>query len=116
MIFLRKYSSFLDALSFCYYHPTDPLVLLYVRCKSGVFFARRRFRDECVDKMLSNNTFLETRIQQPLDDFIFVGKGLGAHVQLMLKMCRGLYTGGIFKQNTWKKSEGKWGTLFEIKI
>ena len=25
------------------------------------------------------------------------------HVQRMLKMSRGLYTGGNFKQNTWKK-------------
>ena len=26
------------------------------------------------------------------------------HVQHMLKMSRGLYTGGNFKQNTWKKA------------
>ena len=38
------------------------------------------------------------------------------HVQRMLKMSRGLYTGGNFKQNTWKKSEGKFGTLFAIFI
>ena len=30
----------------------------------------------------------------------------------MLKMSRGLYTGGNFKQTTWKKSKGKLGTLF----
>ena len=53
--------------------------------------------------MLSNNTFLETRIQRLLDGLIFVKKGLGVHVQRMLKMSRGLYTGGNFKQNTWKK-------------
>ena len=52
--------------------------------------------------MLSNNTFLETRIQLLLDGLFFV-KGLGVHVQRMLKMSRGLYTGGNFKQNTWKK-------------
>ena len=48
LLFYRKYSSFLDALSFWYFNPTDPLVLLYVRCKSGVFFALRRFRDAIV--------------------------------------------------------------------
>ena len=38
------------------------------------------------------------------------------HVQRMLKMSRGLYTGGNFKQNTWKKNEGKLRTLFAIMI
>ena len=55
--------------------------------------------------MLSNYTFLETRIQRLLDGLIFVKKGLGMHMQHMLKMSRGLYTGGIFKQNTWKKTK-----------
>ena len=53
--------------------------------------------------MLSNNTFSETRIQRLLDDLIFVEKGLGEHVQRMLKMSRGLYSGQNFKQNTRKK-------------
>ena len=53
--------------------------------------------------MLSSYTFLETRIQRLLDGLIFVKKGLGVHVQHMLKMSRGLYTGGNFKENTWKK-------------
>ena len=35
-------------------------------------------------------------------------------VQRMLKMSRGLYIGGNFKQNTRKKSEGKLGTVFAI--
>ena len=60
---------------------------------------------QCVDKMLSCNIFLETKFQRLLDGLIFVKKGLGAHVQRMLKMSRGLYTGGNFKQNTWKKSK-----------
>ena len=38
------------------------------------------------------------------------------HVQRMLKMRSGLYTGGNFKQNTWKKSEERLGTLFAIMI
>ena len=59
--------------------------------------------------MLSNNIFLETRIQRLLDGLIFVEKGLGVHVQRMLKMGRGLYTGGNFKQNTWKKAKENWG-------
>ena len=58
--------------------------------------------------MLSNNIFLETRIQWLLDCLFFVEKGLGVHVQRMLKMSRGLYTGGNFKQNTWKKTEENW--------
>ena len=62
--------------------------------------------------MLSNNTFLETRIQRLLDGLIFIEKGLCVHVQRMLKMSRGLYTGRNFKQNTLKKGEGKLGTLF----
>ena len=41
--------------------------------------------------MLSHNTFLETRIQQLLDCLTFVEKGLGVHVQRMLKMSR-IYT------------------------
>ena len=53
--------------------------------------------------MLSNNTFLETRTLRLLDGLIFVEKGLGVHVQRMLKMNRGLYTGGNFKQNIGKK-------------
>ena len=39
--------------------------------------------------MLSNNTFLETRIQRLNGGlFIVVEKGLGLHVQRMLKMSR----------------------------
>ena len=45
---------------------------------------------QCVNKMLSNNTFLKTRIQRLHDGLIFVEKGLGVHVQRMLKMSRGL--------------------------
>ena len=57
--------------------------------------------------MLSNNTFLKTRIQRLLDGLIFVEKELGVHVQRMLKIRRGLYTGGNFKQNTWKLEDLK---------
>ena len=64
---------------------------------------------QCVDKMLSNYTFLEPRIQRLLDGLFFVKKGLSVHVQHMLKMSRGLYTGGNFKQNTWKKAKENWG-------
>ena len=38
--------------------------------------------------MLSNNTFLETRIQRLLDGLFFVEKGLGVHVHRMLKISR----------------------------
>ena len=57
--------------------------------------------------MLSNNTFLETRIQRLLDNLFFIEKRLG--VQRMLKMRKSLYTGGNYKQNTWKKAKGTWG-------
>ena len=43
---------------------------------------------QCVDKMLSNNTFLKSRIQRLLDGLNFVEKGLGVHVQPILKMSR----------------------------
>ena len=59
--------------------------------------------------MLSNNTFSESRIQRLLDGLFFAEKGLGVHVQRMLKMSRGLYTGGNFKQTTWKKAKENWG-------
>ena len=59
--------------------------------------------------MLSDYIFLETRIQRLLDGLIFVEKGLCVHVQHMLKMSRGLYTGGNVKQNTWKKAKENWG-------
>ena len=59
--------------------------------------------------MLSNNTFLETRIQRLLDGLFFVEKGLCVQVQRILKMRRVLYTGGNFKQNTWKKDKEIWG-------
>ena len=55
--------------------------------------------------MLLTNTFLETRIQRLLDDLIFVEKGLGVHVQRILKMS----TGGNFKQSTLKKAKENWG-------
>ena len=59
--------------------------------------------------MLSNDTFLETRIQWLLDGLIFAERGLGVHVQRMLKTSEGLYTGGNFKQNNWKKAKENWG-------
>ena len=49
-----------------------------------------------MDKIPSNNTFFETRIQRLLDGLIFVEKELGVHVQHMPKMSKGLYTGGNF--------------------
>ena len=59
--------------------------------------------------MLSNNTFLKTRIQRLLAGLSFVRKGLGVHVRRMLKKSRGLYTGGNFKQNTCIKAKDNWG-------
>ena len=70
---------------------------------------------QCVDKMLSNNTFLETRIQRLLDGLIFVEKGLGVHVQYMLKMSR-VYTLAEILGKIFVKNEGILGTLFTIMV
>ena len=55
------------------------------------------------NNMLSNNSFLEPRIQRLLDVLNFVEKGLG-----MLVLSRGFYTGGNCKQDTWKKAKENW--------
>ena len=65
--------------------------------------------------MLSNNTVLETRIQWLLDGLIFVKKGLGMHVQRMLKMSR-VYTLAEILSKIFVKNEGKLGTLFTIMV
>ena len=46
---------------------------------------------QCVEKILLNNTFLETRIQRLLYGLKFVEKELGVHVQRMLRI-RWVYT------------------------
>ena len=65
--------------------------------------------------MLSNNTFLETRIQPLVDGLIFVEKGLGVHLQRMLKMSR-VYTPAKILSKIFVKNEGKLGTLFTIMV
>ena len=62
--------------------------------------------------MLSNDTFLETKIQRLLDGLIFVEKGLGVHVQGMLEMSRGFLLAEILSKIIEKKSEGNLGILF----
>ena len=53
--------------------------------------------------MLSNNTFLEARIQWLPDGLFFVEKGLGEYVQSMLKMNR-----FYFKQNICEETKENW--------
>ena len=65
---------------------------------------------QCVDKMLLNNTFLETRIQRLLDGLIFVENGLGVHVQRMLKMSR-FYTLAEILSKIFVKKRRKFGDL-----
>ena len=65
--------------------------------------------------MLSNNSFLETRIQRLLDGLLFVEKGLGVHMQRMLKMSR-VYTLAEFLSQKFVKNEGKLGTIFTIMV
>ena len=60
---------------------------------------------QCIDKMLSNNTFFETRIQWLFDGLIFVEKRLGVHVQRMLKMSR-VYTLAEISSKIFVKKEG----------
>ena len=60
--------------------------------------------------MLSNNTFLETRIQRLLDGLIFVEKRLGVHVQRMLKICR-IYTLAGILSKIFVKQRRKIGDL-----
>ena len=55
--FKGNIAHFLGALSFCYFNPTNPVVLLYVRCKSGVYFARRHFHDVCLKLYLMTHAF-----------------------------------------------------------
>ena len=59
--------------------------------------------------MLSNDTFLETRIQRLLDGFIFVERGLGVHVQRTLKMSRVYALAEFLSKIFVKKNEGNWG-------
>ena len=61
--------------------------------------------------MLSNDTFLETRIQRLLDGLIFVVKGLGVHVQRMLKMSRVYTLAEILSKLFVKKKRRKIGDL-----
>ena len=60
--------------------------------------------------MLSNNTFLETRIQPLLDDLMFFEKGIGVHVQRMLKMSR-VYTMAEILSKIFVKQRRKIGDL-----
>ena len=64
--------------------------------------------------MLSNNTFLDSRIQRLLDSLIFVEKGLGVHVQRMLEMSR-VYTLAEILSNIFvKKKKKKNGDLIYV--
>ena len=86
------------------------LVVLVVRGPFGKFVAWH-LTLQCVNKRLSNNTFLETIIQPLHDGWFTSEKVLGRHVQRMLETSRCLYTGVNFKQNVGRKS-----TLFTIII
>ena len=61
--------------------------------------------------MLSNNTFFESIIQRLLDALFFVVKGLGVHVQRMLKMNR-VYTLAEILSKIFVKKRMKIGDLF----
>ena len=64
--------------------------------------------------MLSNNTFLETRIQRLLDGLFFVEKGLDVHVQLMLKMSRIYTLVEILSKILAKKTKENWGPYLRL--
>ena len=64
--------------------------------------------------MLSNNTFLETRLQLLLDGLIFVEKGLGVHVQRMFKMSRVYTLAEILSKIFVKKKRTKiWDLVYD---
>ena len=65
--------------------------------------------------MLSNNTFLETRIQRLLGGLIQNEKGLDVHVQRMLKMRR-VYILAEILSKIFVKNEGKLGTLLTTMV
>ena len=52
--------------------------------------------------------FWKLERQRQLDGLIFVEKGLGVHVQRMLKMSRGIYTGGNLSKIL-EKAKENWG-------
>ena len=58
--------------------------------------------------MLSNYTFLETKIQRLLDGSFFRKATWRAHAQNESGLC----TGRNLKHNIWKKGEGKLRILF----
>ena len=63
--------------------------------------------------MLSNNTFLETRIQRLLDGLMFVEKGPGMHVQRMLKLSEA-YTLAEILSKIFVKKRRKVGDLIYV--
>ena len=63
--------------------------------------------------MLSNNTFLETRNQWLLDGLFFVEKGLGVHVQRMLKMSRFYTLAEIVSKIFEKKRRKIWDLIYD---
>ena len=68
-----------------------------------------------MDKMLSKYTFLETRIKRLLDGFIFFSKkGLGVHVQRMLKMSRFYTLADISSKIFVKKTKETWGPYLRV--
>ena len=69
--------------------------------------------------MLSNNTFLETRIQRLLDGLFFVEKGFGLQMQRMLKMSRGYTLAEILSKifvNKTKENLGPYLTIMACQI
>ena len=70
--------------------------LLFLKPLGLKFIYTRGITLQCVDKVLSSQTFLETRFQPLLDGLIFVKKGLGVRVLRMLIRTKGLYTGENF--------------------
>ena len=68
------------------------------------------FKSSLLYRGLSNNTFSGTRIQRLRDGLDFVEKGLGVHVQRMLKMSR-VYTLAEILSKIFVKKRRKIGDL-----
>ena len=63
--------------------------------------------------MLSNNAFLETRIQPLLDGLFFVEKGLSVHMLRMFKMSRVYTLDEILSKIFVKKRRKIWDLIYD---
>ena len=96
-------------LRICYPDSCVIVCCVVVRGSFGKFLIMTSLLHNALIKCYQIIHFWKLEFNGYLMVYFFFEKGLGVHVQSMLKMSRGLYTGGNFKQNTWKKAKENWG-------